>query len=144
MIWYAPLTRCSFYGCRPIRGFWGVLSRAVVRQRLASLLLQIRRILSAVRDIPIAVARHVWGKHWRSKRISVLCDNEAVVGILNKGRSSAKDIMPFMRSIPWSSISHNFIISARHIPGHFNSLADSLSRFNFQTFRSICPEASPT
>ena len=100
---------------------------------------------SALYEIyPIAVACHVWGKHWRSKRISVLCDNEAVVAIINKGRSSAKDIMPFMRSITWSSISHNFIISARHIPGHFNSLADSLSRFKFQTFRSICPEASPT
>lgn len=91
---------------------------------------------------PITVACHVWGHNWKHKRISVLCDNQAVVDIINRGRSSSKDIMPFMRSITWSSISHNFIITAHHVPGHLNTSADSLSRFKFQTFRSICPEAS--
>uniref|UniRef100_UPI0037E76AD8 uncharacterized protein n=1 Tax=Semicossyphus pulcher TaxID=241346 RepID=UPI0037E76AD8 len=99
---------------------------------------------SALYEIyPVAVACHVWGQHWKRKRISVLCDNQAVVSMINRGRSSSKDIMPFLRSITWSSITHNFIITARHVPGHYNKLADSLSRFNFQIFRSICPEASP-
>ncbi|XP_034446701.1 uncharacterized protein LOC117764756 [Hippoglossus hippoglossus] len=90
---------------------------------------------------PIAVACHIWGQHWERKRISALCDNQTVVNVINKGRSSCKIIMPFMRSITWSAIKHNFIITARHVPGHYNTLADSLSRFNFQTFRRICPEA---
>ncbi|XP_053285407.1 uncharacterized protein LOC128446399 [Pleuronectes platessa] len=89
---------------------------------------------------PIAAACHIWGKHWERKRISVLCDNQAVV-IINKGRSSCTNIMPFVRSITWSSITYNFKITARHVPGHHNTLADSLSRFYFQTFRRICPEA---
>ncbi|XP_010774836.1 uncharacterized protein [Notothenia coriiceps] len=98
---------------------------------------------SALHEIfPIAVACHVWGHLWPRKRISVLCDNQSVVGIINKARSPCRDIMPFMRSITWSSITHNFLISARHVPGHLNSVADSLSRFHFQTFRNLCPEAS--
>ncbi|XP_033996221.1 uncharacterized protein LOC117490565 [Trematomus bernacchii] len=98
---------------------------------------------SALHEIfPIAVACHVWGHLWFRKRISVLCDNQSVVGIINKGRSPCRDIMPFMRSITWSSITHNFLISARHVPGHLNAVADSLSRFRFQTFRNLCPEAS--
>ncbi|XP_037647425.1 uncharacterized protein LOC119501251, partial [Sebastes umbrosus] len=99
---------------------------------------------SALYEIyPVAVACHVWGQHWKRKRITVLCDNIAVVGIINRGRSSSKDIMPFMRSITWSSVIYNFIITARHVPDHFNSLADSLSRFKFQNFGSICPDANP-
>ncbi|XP_071059415.1 uncharacterized protein [Pseudochaenichthys georgianus] len=98
---------------------------------------------SALHEIfPIAVACHVWGHLWFRKRISVLCDNQSVVEIINKARSQCSDIMPFMRSITRSSIIHNFIITARHIPGHLNVVADSLSRFHFQTFRSLCPEAS--
>ncbi|XP_033931187.1 uncharacterized protein [Pseudochaenichthys georgianus] len=99
---------------------------------------------SALHEIyPIAVACHVWGHLWLRKCISVLCDNQSVVWIINKGRSSCSDIMPFMRSITWSSLTHNFLISARHVPGHLNIVADSLSRFQFQTFRNLCPEASP-
>lgn len=99
---------------------------------------------SALYEIyPVAVACHVWGHLWKRKRISVLCDNQAVVHIINKGRSSAAEIMPFMRSITWSSVIHNFIMSARHVPGHLNTLADCLSRFKFQAFRSICPQACP-
>ncbi|KAK9543266.1 hypothetical protein VZT92_001057 [Zoarces viviparus] len=92
---------------------------------------------------PVAVACFVWGQHWKRKRISVMCDNQAVVDIINRGRSSSRDIMPFMRSITWAAVTHNFIITARHVPGYFNALADSLSRFKFQAFRNICPEASP-
>ncbi len=98
---------------------------------------------SALYEIyPIAVACHVWGHHWQRKRIAVLCDNKAVVDIINKGRSSSSSIMPFMRHITWLSVNHNFIITARHVPGHFNVIADSLSRFHFQVFRSHCPNAS--
>ncbi|XP_029912014.1 uncharacterized protein LOC115362289 [Myripristis murdjan] len=100
---------------------------------------------SALYEIyPIAVACHVWGKSWKRKRIAVQCDNEAVVGIINKGRSASREIMPFMRSITWLSVTHNFIITARHVPGRANVIADSLSRFNFQVFKTLCPEASPT
>ncbi|XP_018549880.1 uncharacterized protein LOC108895509 [Lates calcarifer] len=92
---------------------------------------------------PIAVACHIWGHLWQRKRISVLCDNEATVNVINKGRSSSGAIMPFMRCITWLAITHNFILTARHVPGHFNIIADSLSRFKFQIFCSLCPDASP-
>ncbi|XP_068584257.1 uncharacterized protein [Cebidichthys violaceus] len=102
---------------------------------------------SALYEIhPIAVACPIWGKFWRRKRIAVQCDNQAVVGIINKGRSSSLVIMPFMRCISWLSVTQNFILTARFVPGHTNVIADALSRFKFQVFRSLCPEAnsSPT
>ena len=93
---------------------------------------------------PIAVACHVWGSSWRRKRIAVLCDNVAVVEIINRGRSSSPDIMLFMRRITWLSVVNNFIITARHVPGHSNAIADALSRFKFQIFHRLCPDASPS
>ncbi|XP_007540736.2 uncharacterized protein LOC103129532 [Poecilia formosa] len=92
--------------------------------------------------IPIAAACCVWGHLWVRKRIVVFCDNTAVVEAINKGRSSSS-IMPFLRRITWQLVIHNFIISARHVPGHANAIADALSRLCFQTFRQLCPSASP-
>lgn len=97
---------------------------------------------SALHEIyPIAVACCLWGHLWKRKRIAALCDNIAVVEVINKGRASAKALMPFMRRITWLAVQNNFIITARHIPGHTNTIADALSRFKFQTFRRLCPSA---
>lgn len=95
---------------------------------------------------PIVVASVLWGDAWSRKRISLFCDNESVVAIINKGRSSCPLIMSFLRRLTWQSVLHNFIIKAEHIPGHRNVLADALSRFRFQDFRRLCPsaDADPT
>lgn len=99
---------------------------------------------SALYEIyPVVVACSLWGKTWARRRISVCCDNADVVYIINKGRSSSPDIMPFVRRITWLSVIHNFILTASHVPGHKNIIADSLSRFNFQVFQTLCPRACP-
>lgn len=92
--------------------------------------------------IPIAVACRLWGSLWERKHIVAFCDNATVVEAINKGRSSSKTIMPFLRRITWQSVINNFILSARHVPGHANIIADVLSRFQFQTFRRLCPSAN--
>ena len=43
---------------------------------------------------PIVIANIVWGHMWSRKRIVFWCDNQAVVNIINKGRSKATYIMP--------------------------------------------------
>ena len=91
---------------------------------------------------PIVAASVLWGQAWRRKRITMFCDNEAVVAIINKKRSACPTIMSMLRRLTWQSVTLNFIINAEHIPGHHNSLADSLSRFRFQEFRRLCPAAN--
>lgn len=91
--------------------------------------------------VPIATACCLWGSQWKRKHIVAFCDNAAVVEAISKGRSSSKSIMPFLRRITWQSVINNFILSARHIPGHSNAIADALSRLQFQTFRRLCPSA---
>ena len=93
---------------------------------------------------PVVIAAMLWGDKWSRKRIVVFCDNEATVHIINKGRSSVPIINRFVRRLTWTSVLSNFTIRACHIPGLDNKIADALSRFKFQEFRNLCPNAAPS
>ena len=90
---------------------------------------------------PIVVAAVLWSKYWIKKRIVFHCDNESTVHIINKGRSKVQDIMKLMRKLTWLAATNNFTFSSKHIPGVKNVISDALSRFDFQTFRKVAPEA---
>ncbi len=90
------------------------------------------------------IAASLWGKNWTSRSILVHCDNEATVHCINKGRSHSLALMPLLRRLIWISACDQFIITAKHIPGSKNLIADSLSRFMFQIFRALAPEADPS
>ncbi len=90
---------------------------------------------------PLVVAAFLWGNEWSSKCILVHCDNEAVVQCVNKGRSHSPALTPFLRRLKWISACSQFVIVAKHVAGSENQIADSLSRFLFQKFRKLAPEA---
>jgi hypothetical protein len=90
---------------------------------------------------PIVVAAILWGNVWKGKRIQFMCDNEAVVNIIQKGRSKETYIMKLMRRLVMCSVQNNFVIYSKHVPGVFNEIADALSRFQFQRFRNLAPHA---
>ncbi len=93
---------------------------------------------------PLVIAAFLWGKNWTSSSILVHCDNEATVHCINKGRSHSLALMPLLRRLIWISACDQFIITAKHIPGSKNQIADSLSCFMFQKFRALAPEADPS
>ncbi len=92
---------------------------------------------------PIVIAAFLWGKEWSATSIIIHCDNEATVHRVNKSRSHSPMLNPLLRRLIWISACDQFIITARHIPGSKNLIADSLSRFSFQKFRTLAPEADP-
>ncbi|XP_034773064.1 uncharacterized protein LOC117969256 [Acipenser ruthenus] len=92
---------------------------------------------------PIAVAAALWGHQWSRKSILFFSDNKPTVHIINKGRSSSPLIMRLLRRLIWSSVSLNFLIQARHLPGTHNNAADALSRLQVAKFRQLVPSASP-
>ncbi|XP_054463932.1 uncharacterized protein LOC129098839 [Anoplopoma fimbria] len=99
---------------------------------------------SAISEMyPVVIAAILWGREWSKKTIALYSDNSAVVDIINKGRSHCLDIMQFMRRLTLVLAQQQFIIRAYHIPGHKNSIADSLSRFSLQKFRRLAPAADP-
>ena len=58
----------------------------------------------------------------------------AVVAILNKGTSRCDKAMQSMRSLLLFTAKHNLILSAQHIPGADNGVADALSRNDKNSF----------
>ena len=91
---------------------------------------------------PIVLACHLWGPLWCRQRIEFLCDNQSVVCILRSGSSKDDKIMHLIRELFLLSARFNFRISATHIPGKTNAIADALSRFNLQEFRRLAPHAN--
>ncbi|XP_072522621.1 uncharacterized protein [Salminus brasiliensis] len=90
---------------------------------------------------PVVVAALLWGHTWTEKAIQIHLDNLATVHTINKGRSRTLSFTPFIRRLTWHSVMHKYILRAVHVPGRSNAIADSLSRFQFQKFRSLAPQA---
>ena len=68
-------------------------------------------------------------------------DNKAVVHILNSRTSQDANIMHLLCSLLKVAACFSFTFAAIHIPGRNNGIADALSRFNFQAFHSLAPQA---
>ena len=93
--------------------------------------------------LPIVVASHLWGPQWSKQHVLFLCDNAAVVYTLNAGTSRCPKMMHLLRAFIRTACLHSFAFSARHTPGRLNSAADALSRFRFQEFQRLVPQADP-
>ena len=81
-----------------------------------------------------------WGKEWRQLRITMLCD-KAVVDCIRSGTSKSPPVMTLIRHLFFVCARFNFTITAAHIAGQSNCIADSLSRFRIEEFRRISPAA---
>ena len=92
---------------------------------------------------PVLVAVVLWGDSLKGKRIIIRSDNEAVVAILNKQTSKCPRIMKLVRFFVLQCLKNNIAFCARHIEGKLNNIADALSRFQMERFRSLAPAAEP-
>ena len=78
--------------------------------------------------LPIVLAVRLWGTLKGNKRILFLTDNQAIVPIINNQTSKDPLIMSLVRSLVVSTLKHNILFSAKHIPGKSNTIPDLLSR----------------
>ena len=88
---------------------------------------------------PIVLSLHLWGHEMKNRRVLFFTDNEALVHVINKQSCRDKDLMFFVRELVLVCLRHNVHFKAKHIPGLHNTLADSLSRLQLQTFRQLAP-----
>lgn len=92
---------------------------------------------------PVVIATRVWGLQWFRQHILFRLDNEAVVKMLNSRTSKVPCLMFLLRKFLFAAARYNFTFAAQHVPGIHNAIADALSRFHWQEFRSLAPEAHP-
>ena len=80
--------------------------------------------------LAVETAAVKWAHKWSNHRVFVYCDNQAAVGILNKGSCRDPFLMQSLRRIFWLSATFNFKIKAIYLPGVENVLADAVSRLH--------------
>ena len=66
---------------------------------------------------PIVMACAVWGKRWQGRSIRCICDNAAVVSIINSGSSRDATVMHLMRCLFFFQAVFSLSIHAVHLPG---------------------------
>ena len=93
--------------------------------------------------VPIVIAIAVWGHLWHNKSVLCLCDNQAVVHIVNSGTSRDPTAMGLMHCLFFIAAKYNLLLSAQHLPGPSNDIADALSRNRLHHFYSRHPQARP-
>ena len=90
---------------------------------------------------PIVLSLLLWGSNLANRKVLLHCDNEAVVTIVNKQSTRAKPTMHLIRILVSFCLKHNIVVRAVHVPGLENGIADALSRFQLEKFRSLAPRA---
>ena len=78
----------------------------------------------------ICVAAHRWSSKWRHTRVVVFTDSQVVESIINTGTSHNRMCMSLLKELSLLCLKHDFQISACHISGQSNVIADAISRLH--------------
>ena len=98
--------------------------------------------IAAKELIPIIVGAVVWGKTWKGSKVVAYCDNSVVVAVVNRRYCRDKIMMQLLRCLFFVEAYLQFEISASHIAGLHNELADDLSRNRLPAFLKKKPDAN--
>ena len=82
----------------------------------------------------ILVAIRVWGASWSGKAIRIACDNQAVVMVLNSGKTRDLTLAAIARNIFMTAAQFDIFLKTVHIMGVKNEIADSLSRWTISEY----------
>lgn len=99
------------------------------------------RDMTFLEFIPILLAISVWGKKLQNKRIKLYVDNQSLVEVLNSQTSRSKRVMTLMRTFVLYALQNNIIFKSHHLYSHDNSIADAISRQQWDRFRRLAPQA---
>lgn len=88
-----------------------------------------KRPIHQLEMITLVVAVKLWGENFAGKRISIYCDNDACVAVINNGKSQDTYLVECLRELLFFCAKYHFTINAIHIPGVDNRIPDYLSRW---------------
>ena len=90
------------------------------------------------------MAVHIWRQRFADQRVLFWCDNQAVVRMVNRQASRSERVMRLVRKYVLTCLEANILFCARYVPGVNNKVADALSCFQEERFRTLAPSASST
>ena len=78
----------------------------------------------------ILVALRIWAKLWKNFAILIHHDNQAVVEVLNKGKTKDKKLAAISRNIFMTAAEFDIELKVQHVIGKDNPVADLLFRWH--------------
>lgn len=97
--------------------------------------------LALLELFPIVVATVVWSDRFQNRRVRFRSDNLGVVQAINRQSANSPPVVHLLRRLVLNALSLNAHFVALQVPGVRNSIADALSRFQWDRFRGLAPEA---
>ena len=79
--------------------------------------------------LPIAWGVALWGPQWKDSTVTVYCDNQSTVAIVNSGYSKIPRLMHVLQKNFFIRARFNIDLIALHILGTSNQLADAITCF---------------
>ena len=67
--------------------------------------------------IPIVIGVAIWGSKWKGAMVRCMCDNVAVVAVLNSGKCKMERVMHPMRCLFFCTARWSVTLMVQHIPG---------------------------
>lgn len=96
---------------------------------------------------PVFLMIAVFGHKLKNHNITFYCDNTGVTDIINKQSSPNKTVMSIVRALVLLLVEYNIDLRCKHIPGKFNIIPDTISRFQVTTKwlreNNLKPTATP-
>ena len=82
----------------------------------------------------MAVAIELWANRLQNRSVIIFCDNQSVVGMINKMATPCVFCMKLIRHITLKSLKYNVRFYADYVNTKSNVLAAALSRLDFKRF----------
>ena len=103
------------------------------------LIIGLHQNIAMLEFYPIVLSLYLWGHQMRNRCILFLTDNEALVYVINKQSCKDKHLMFFVRKLVLVCLENNILFKAKNVRGVYNTLGDSLSRLQVDTFKHLAP-----
>ena len=101
------------------------------------------KLYIAVKELlPIVISSAIWGDQWKGHKVQAFCDNTAAVEAINARVSKDKHMMHILRCLFFIEAYHQFQLTACHITGIQNTMADDLSRNQLGSFSNASANPS--
>ena len=115
-----------------LHGGGGITSDEYFRIRYPAWLLNnVRYNIAHLEMYAIIVALKLWSHKFTGCKFIILCDNQACVNLINKGRARDRILQDCMREVVYLASMHDYWIRAEYIESKSNELPDLLSRWTF-------------
>ena len=75
-----------------------------------------------------------WISKYKNQRITIFCDNQSVIQMINNCTSKCKNCMVLIRILVLQCLLNNTKISAKYVRSEHNTFADLLSRLKYKQF----------